>query len=168
LLPGMAVVARWTSGASIPPRCVPLRYQASPLIPKGGLDPRPTQRRVTLRSAPPGSVRCGVSEVVVVAAPYRACPLGAHIDHQLGPVTAVALNLGVCLAFLPTPHTAKVRDSARRAPGVTWRVPARVLAPPHCTAETAFRPSPASAAGCFALAPCPFALRAPGGGEVAG
>ena len=28
----------------------------------------------------------------VVRAPYRICPLGAHIDHQLGPVTALALD----------------------------------------------------------------------------
>eukprot|EP00854_Cymbomonas_tetramitiformis_P013314 gene13314-15734_t len=39
--------------------------------------------------------------VQVAAAPYRACPLGAHIDHQGGPVTAVALQLGVLLAFAP-------------------------------------------------------------------
>lgn len=37
----------------------------------------------------------------VVAAPYRVCPLGAHIDHQGGAVTAVALQLGVLLAFVP-------------------------------------------------------------------
>ena len=35
----------------------------------------------------------------VVFAPYRICPLGAHIDHQLGQVTAMALDHGVLLAF---------------------------------------------------------------------
>ena len=40
-------------------------------------------------------------DVRVVFAPYRICPLGAHIDHQLGPVTALALDRGVLLAYAP-------------------------------------------------------------------
>src|SRR5215218_7978545 len=40
--------------------------------------------------------------VRVVRAPYRVCPLGAHIDHQLGPVTAMAVDQSVLLAFAPT------------------------------------------------------------------
>ncbi len=44
----------------------------------------------------PGSVR-------VVRSPYRVCPLGAHIDHQLGPVTSMALDRGVLLAYAPSP-----------------------------------------------------------------
>jgi len=35
----------------------------------------------------------------VVFAPYRICPLGAHIDHQLGTVTAMAIDRGVLLAY---------------------------------------------------------------------
>ncbi len=42
----------------------------------------------------------------VVFAPYRICPLGAHIDHQLGPVTAMAIDRGVLLAYAPS----KARD----------------------------------------------------------
>lgn len=38
----------------------------------------------------------------VVFAPYRICPLGAHIDHQLGPVTAMAIDRGVLLAYAPS------------------------------------------------------------------
>ncbi len=41
------------------------------------------------------------AQVHVVFAPYRICPLGAHIDHQLGNVTAMALDHGVLLAFAP-------------------------------------------------------------------
>ncbi len=50
-------------------------------------------------------------QVKVVFAPYRICPLGAHIDHQLGHVTAMALERGVLLAFAPsgTP-TVKLRS----------------------------------------------------------
>lgn len=40
-------------------------------------------------------------DVRVVFAPYRICPLGAHIDHQRGPVTAMALDRGVMLAYAP-------------------------------------------------------------------
>ena len=47
-------------------------------------------------------------DVSVVFAPYRICPLGAHIDHQLGNVTAMALDRGTWLAFAPlragSPH----------------------------------------------------------------
>uniref|UniRef100_A0A0D9W968 Galactokinase n=1 Tax=Leersia perrieri TaxID=77586 RepID=A0A0D9W968_9ORYZ len=40
-----------------------------------------------------GSVR-------VVACPYRICPLGAHVDHQGGTVTAMTINYGVLLGFV--------------------------------------------------------------------
>ena len=41
-------------------------------------------------------------EVQIVQSPYRICPLGAHIDHQLGPVTAMAIDQAVYLAFVPS------------------------------------------------------------------
>lgn len=34
--------------------------------------------------------------------PYRVCPLGAHVDHQLGRVTGFALDRGVMLEFEKT------------------------------------------------------------------
>ncbi len=34
--------------------------------------------------------------------PYRVCPLGAHVDHQLGVVTGFAIDRGVTLEFEPT------------------------------------------------------------------
>ncbi|MDD3240595.1 MAG: galactokinase family protein [Lachnospira sp.] len=34
--------------------------------------------------------------------PYRVCPLGAHVDHQLGWVTGFAINKGVDLEYEPT------------------------------------------------------------------
>ncbi len=37
-----------------------------------------------------------------VRAPYRVCPLGAHIDHQHGTVTALAIDRAVHLAFAPS------------------------------------------------------------------
>ena len=34
-----------------------------------------------------------------IFAPYRVCPLGAHVDHQHGLVTGFAINKGVDLWF---------------------------------------------------------------------
>ena len=31
--------------------------------------------------------------------PYRVCPLGAHIDHQFGPILGFALDYGVHMAY---------------------------------------------------------------------
>jgi len=40
-------------------------------------------------------------EVRVVRSPYRVCPLGAHVDHQLGQVTGMALDRALLLGFAP-------------------------------------------------------------------
>ncbi len=62
--------------------------------------------------------RFGVApgQVRFVRAPYRVCPLGAHIDHQRGPVTAMALDQGVLLAYAPSGSRA-VRLESRDFPG---------------------------------------------------
>ena len=36
-----------------------------------------------------------------IFAPYRVCPIGAHVDHQHGIVTGFAINKGVDLWFTP-------------------------------------------------------------------
>jgi galacturonokinase len=41
------------------------------------------------------------SAVRHIFAPYRICPLGAHIDHQLGLVTAMAIDRGVLFSYAP-------------------------------------------------------------------
>ena len=33
--------------------------------------------------------------------PYRICPVGAHVDHQLGKVTGFALDKGIQIAYRP-------------------------------------------------------------------
>ncbi|KAG0562854.1 hypothetical protein KC19_9G176600 [Ceratodon purpureus] len=43
-----------------------------------------------------------VVNVALAVSPYRICPLGAHIDHQGGSVTAMAINQGVLLGFVPS------------------------------------------------------------------
>ena len=37
-----------------------------------------------------------------VVCPYRVCPLGAHVDHQLGVITGFAIDKGVHFEFEPT------------------------------------------------------------------
>ncbi len=40
--------------------------------------------------------------IQVVKAPLRICPLGAHIDHQLGVVTGLTIDQAILMAFAPT------------------------------------------------------------------
>ncbi len=55
-------------------------------------------------------------DIAVACAPYRACPLGAHVDHQGGAVTGVALDRALLLAFAPAAGD-RVRLSSRDFPG---------------------------------------------------
>ncbi|MBI3921805.1 MAG: hypothetical protein HY318_10355 [Armatimonadetes bacterium] len=47
-------------------------------------------------------------DVGFALSPYRLCPLGAHVDHQLGLVTGLSLDTGVLLAYTPK-HSGRVR-----------------------------------------------------------
>lgn len=42
------------------------------------------------------------AEIRIVRAPLRICPLGAHIDHQLGVVTGLTVDQSLLFAFAPT------------------------------------------------------------------
>ncbi len=57
----------------------------------------------------------GVPRVIV--SPYRVCPLGAHIDHQGGPVVGTAIDAGTLVAFVANdaPHC---RVESTNFPGV--------------------------------------------------
>ena len=60
---------------------------------------------------------CQAGEVRLIRSPYRICPIGAHIDHQLGTVSAIAVDKGIYLAFAPnTDHV--LRISSRGYPGL--------------------------------------------------
>ena len=75
--------------------CVaPNSYMAEPLI-------------FALASAMEARYGTHPDDVRVIRAPYRICPLGAHVDHQLGTVTAFAIDRAVHLAYVPSesPHT---------------------------------------------------------------
>ena len=57
-----------------------------------------------------------VDDVCVIASPYRICPLGAHIDHQGGPVLGMTINAYTLLAFAPTAD-GTVRLRSKNYPG---------------------------------------------------
>lgn len=57
------------------------------------------------------------SEVRIVRAPYRVCPVGAHVDHQFGPVCALGLEHALLFAWLPVGDGCVTLES-RDFPGV--------------------------------------------------
>jgi len=78
------------------------------------LDPATESRAAELRAECASIYGRREEDVRVIHAPYRICPLGAHIDHQLGPVSAIAMAHGILLAFVPSDE---VRVRSRDYPG---------------------------------------------------
>jgi galactokinase len=63
-----------------------------------------------------------------IVSPYRICPLGAHVDHQLGWVTGLTIDSGVLLAFTHSDRET-VRLTSCNFPGsVEFRIDS--IAPP--------------------------------------
>lgn len=60
--------------------------------------------------------------VRLVRAPLRVCPLGAHIDHQLGRVTGMTIDRSILLAFAPTVDGAIHIDSLNFTPPLTFNL----------------------------------------------
>ena len=69
-------------------------------------------RAARLRAELAARVGCGEAEVRIVRAPYRLCPLGAHVDHQFGPVCALALDHALLFAWVPA-EGARIELSSR-------------------------------------------------------
>ncbi|KAK4369203.1 hypothetical protein RND71_012995 [Anisodus tanguticus] len=72
-------------------------------------------------------------EVRVVVSPYRICPLGAHIDHQAtsgGTVSAMTINKGILLGFVPSNDTQVTLQSGQFNGEVRFRVD-EVQVPKH-------------------------------------
>ncbi len=76
-------------------------------------------RANALKSALVHAFHVSPADVRLVVSPYRICPLGAHVDHQLGMVTGLALNQAVLLAFAPSPdaHAKEVTALSKNYPG---------------------------------------------------
>lgn len=64
-----------------------------------------------------GANRDGVR---LVRVPLRICPLGAHIDHQLGQVTGMTIDAPILLAYVPNPARQVRIHSLNFSPGVTF------------------------------------------------
>ncbi|GAB4450474.1 MAG: galactokinase [Anaerolineae bacterium] len=58
----------------------------------------------------------------VVRAPLRICPLGAHIDHQLGQVTGMTINQSILMAFAPTSDNTVYVESLDFQPPVSFKL----------------------------------------------
>lgn len=80
-------------------------------------------------------------DIHVIASPYRICPLGAHIDHQGGPVLGMTINAYTLMAFVATnDRSARLRstnypgrvefelDRIPEASGSSWGIYARAAA----------------------------------------
>jgi galactokinase len=57
------------------------------------------------------------ASIRLLFAPYRVCPLGAHVDHQDGVVTGMAIDQGVAFAFAPRADS-RVRAASANFPGM--------------------------------------------------
>ncbi len=55
-------------------------------------------------------------KVSVISSPYRICPLGAHIDHQGGPVLGMTINACTLMAFYTQGDT-RVLLKSKNYPG---------------------------------------------------
>ncbi|KAF9617551.1 hypothetical protein IFM89_037363 [Coptis chinensis] len=75
-----------------------------------------------LRAVVSGMSGRDAAEVRVVVSPYRICPLGAHIDHQGGIVSAMTINKGVLLGFIPSGDPQVVLRSGQFHGEVRFRV----------------------------------------------
>lgn len=60
------------------------------------------------------------ADVRLVHAPLRICPLGAHIDHQLGLVTGMTIDTPIRLAYVPNPRGQVRIHSLNFAPAVAF------------------------------------------------
>lgn len=59
-------------------------------------------------------------DVRLVRAPLRICPLGAHIDHQLGLVTGMTIDAPILLAYVLNPERQVRIHSQNFSPAVTF------------------------------------------------
>jgi galactokinase/galacturonokinase len=60
--------------------------------------------------------------ISVVKAPLRICPLGAHIDHQLGCVTGMTIDQSILMAFAPTADGSVYIESLDFEPAVSFNL----------------------------------------------
>ena len=54
--------------------------------------------------------------------PYRICPLGAHVDHQLGKITGFAIDKGIHMAYGPKQNGVIEITSMQFEPRAQWHI----------------------------------------------
>ena len=54
--------------------------------------------------------------------PYRVCPIGAHVDHQLGKITGFAIDKGIHIAFSPKQNGVIELSSLQFGKRAQWHV----------------------------------------------
>ena len=57
-----------------------------------------------------------------VFCPYRICPLGAHIDHQKGKVTGLAIDKGIHISYGPKQNGVVEMVSLQFGKRAQWHV----------------------------------------------
>lgn len=58
----------------------------------------------------------------VAFTPYRICPIGAHVDHQLGKITGFAIDKGIHIAYGPKQNGVIEITSAQFEPRAQWHI----------------------------------------------
>ena len=56
--------------------------------------------------------------------PYRVCPIGAHVDHQLGKITGLAIDKGIHIAYRPKQNGVVEMMSLQFEKRAQWHVAA--------------------------------------------
>lgn len=56
--------------------------------------------------------------------PYRVCPIGAHVDHQLGKITGLAIDKGIHIAYRPKQNGVVEMVSLQFEKRAQWHVTA--------------------------------------------
>ena len=90
----------------------PAQHHSPPPLKTARPEPARIQTLIAQLAAMPGVDSAAIR---VVKAPLRICPLGAHIDHQLGAVTGMTIDQSVLLAFAPNANGAVYVSSANFA-----------------------------------------------------
>ncbi len=74
--------------------------------------PDPTREKSKLVDALVRKEDLSADKIRVIASPYRICPIGAHIDHQGGPVLGMTINAYTLMVFAAAADsTTKLRSN---------------------------------------------------------
>ena len=84
--------------------------------------PNPIQKKAQLVEELSREEGIAADKIYVIASPYRICPLGAHIDHQGGPVLGMTINAYTLMAFTGADEST-ARFRSKNYPGtVTFEI----------------------------------------------